>query len=273
MKMRPHLKVFSALALPVLIQAQTATHTVPAAIPTVLVPFGTLPTCAQKCGPLFDAQGACAPSTISPTSDSCFCSYSSLQAFKSGTSGVCDNSGCDAADLATIQTWFKNFCASGGTATTTTAAGGSTATGTKTGTTDSSSSTPFVADKTSSTGQTWLSKHWPYVIMIVVIFVGIVVLWISACFIRRHIHKKREAAYEMRPPITSWDAGASPHPGPYGDGVVEKGSRGGPMMAAAYAPKGRSPLSKEVSVGDPMMAGVKKEKRTGKSRWMPRERT
>lgn len=162
--MRSAYATIAAFALPALIHAATTVE-VPASVPTVLVPFSTLPACAQKCGPLFDAQGSCAPTTITSTSDSCFCSYTTLQGFKTGTSGVCDSSGCDAADLTAIQTWFKNFCASSkqGTATSTLAAGAATgtATGTNTAAGSSSAATSTVVPDVSFNN----NSHW-YVLCI-----------------------------------------------------------------------------------------------------------
>lgn len=111
--------------------------------------------------------------------------------------------------------------------------------------------------------------------MIVVIVVGIAALWIGGCLLRRHIHKKRDAAYEMRPPVVSWNEGSAPQSGPYGDGVVEKGSRTGSLVGMPYAltPKGKSPLSKEVALNDPSMYDGRREARPTKERWVPGERT
>lgn len=91
----------------------TIATTVPSSISQTIVPFSTLPLCAQKCGPLFDAQGACGQTALTSTSQSCFCSYTTLIPFRTSTAGVCDAavSGCSAADLTTIQSWYKTYCA------------------------------------------------------------------------------------------------------------------------------------------------------------------
>ncbi len=100
-----------AATLPLSVVSQ-ATASAAAAVPTAIVPFGTLPTCAQLCGPLFDAQGACTPPTIANIDTGCFCKYPSLQPFFSGSSGVCGvvSGACTGNDLTSIQKWFLGEC-------------------------------------------------------------------------------------------------------------------------------------------------------------------
>jgi hypothetical protein len=90
-----------------------------------LIPFATLPACAQKCGLLYDANGACVPPGA-PTNDvsvydSCFCNDARLAPFKTGTVGVCpDAAGCAPDALGSIRNWFTSFCAANGVAQTAT---------------------------------------------------------------------------------------------------------------------------------------------------------
>lgn len=100
---------------------------------TTVVPFASLPSCAVRCGPLYDANGACVPPAAAQadetTYDSCFCKYDSLQPFSKGTSGVCDSACTDnAAGLSSIQGWFTSFCAKAATATTSSSSSTSTST-------------------------------------------------------------------------------------------------------------------------------------------------
>ena len=90
----------------------------------LIVPFSTLPACANKCGPLFDAQGACTPPAIASTDQNCFCSYTTLQGLYSSAVDIC-NGNCDAASLQSVQQWFTSYCPKKGSAGTTTAQGSS----------------------------------------------------------------------------------------------------------------------------------------------------
>ncbi|OTB06720.1 hypothetical protein M426DRAFT_106780 [Hypoxylon sp. CI-4A] len=154
---------------------------------TTVVPFTSLPSCAVRCGPLFDANGACVPPAAAQadatTYDQCFCSYDSLQAFSTGTAGVCDTA-CtdDAGGLGSIQGWFTSFCGEAAQAT----ASSSSATSTST----SSSSN-------NSGGGGWVSTHWRWVIMIVIVVVGIAGIWIGACIWRRKYLRKKDRMYEL----------------------------------------------------------------------------
>jgi hypothetical protein len=73
-----------------------------------IVPFSTLPACASKCGPLYDAQGACSP-PVTPTSDvNCFCNNPKLAPIYQGGDaclGLCDQAGLDG-----IRSWFLGLC-------------------------------------------------------------------------------------------------------------------------------------------------------------------
>ncbi|KAI0176147.1 hypothetical protein GGR52DRAFT_347251 [Hypoxylon sp. FL1284] len=158
---------------------------------TTIVPFGSLPSCAGQCGPLYDANGACvppaAPQSDEVTYDKCFCAYDSLQPFKQGTSGVCD-AGCaaDPGGLTSIQNWFTSFCNKAATAV-----------AQSTSATSSSTSTPDNSGNGNGGGGGWISTHWQWVIMIVVVVVGIAGIWVGACIWRRKYLKKKDRMYEL----------------------------------------------------------------------------
>ncbi|KAJ2899560.1 uncharacterized protein MKZ38_002993 [Zalerion maritima] len=183
---------------------------------TTIVPFASLPSCATNCGPLYDANGACVPPAAAEadetTYEQCFCDYSELQGLLNDPpSDVC-NGACsgDSEGYTSIRDWFTSLRNEVATDT------DSTATATSTSSSGGSSS---------SKGQDWLSSHWKWVVMIVVIFVGIVGIWVGACIWRRHYLKKKERMYEMGKHNAARTSGTGPWaPGSgvnvrYGDNV------------------------------------------------------
>ncbi|TVY59228.1 hypothetical protein LCER1_G000217 [Lachnellula cervina] len=98
-----------------------------------IVPFSTLPTCATKCGPLYDVQGACAPPAQTSVNQNCFCTDTRLTPFLQGTSNVasvCGAASCSSdSDLQALQTWYEGYCKSTSGGTSTTAGGATTTTG------------------------------------------------------------------------------------------------------------------------------------------------
>lgn len=122
-----------------------------------IVPFDKLPACAQNCGPLFDVAYSCIPPTKPAADSSCFCKDARTTSVGlAGSANTCATACTVAADLTAVQTWYKSFCASGGTTPTTTTTGsGSTATG--------SGDTANSGDSTGSDGSTVASpkkKTW-----------------------------------------------------------------------------------------------------------------
>jgi hypothetical protein len=104
----------SLLAVAALASLPSAFATeVPPGIHQEIVPFSTLPACAQNCGPLFDVQGGCAPPAKSAVDNKCFCTDARLQPWlNSVTTGVC-NDACpaDPSGLRAMQSWYSTFCA------------------------------------------------------------------------------------------------------------------------------------------------------------------
>ncbi len=145
--------LFVALALcPLAVLSQT-----PTSIDTsqqTIVPFSTLPSCAAKCGPLYDAQGACSPPVVPATSLSCFCKYGTLQSFYTTATGVCP-AACpnDPNGLTGIQSWFLGLCNKGTSQTT------ATGTNPTTTSTDSGTAVPVAGGSggasSGSSNQSW----------------------------------------------------------------------------------------------------------------------
>ncbi|KAF5527217.1 hypothetical protein CGCA056_v000342 [Colletotrichum aenigma] len=168
---------------------------------TTLMPFAQLPACATQCGVMYDANGACVPPAAAEadetTYEKCFCSFSALQPWKTAATGVCDYAGCDAAGFSSIQGWFTSLCnAVDGNAVATTSGASSTATS---GSSKGSSS--------SGNGGDWLSNHWRWVVMLVILVVAIAGIWIGACIWRRRYLRRKDRMYEL---------GKHAHKGPSG---------------------------------------------------------
>ncbi|KFX90332.1 hypothetical protein V495_05305 [Pseudogymnoascus sp. VKM F-4514 (FW-929)] len=259
--MSKFLRTLFLLALPL---TTLATELIDPTTNTQIVPFNTLPACAQKCGKLFDVAYSCIPPKKPAPDTSCFCANADTKAVgQPGAANTCAAVCPVAADLTAIQTWYNGLCASGGTTPTTPDSGsngGTTGGDTGTGTGDSSGS-----GDGSTTGdenavvpkkKTWIEAHYQYVIMIVIIVLAIVFGWIAAAFFRRRYLRKRELNYEMRPPTAPWVTGHTGPTGPYGGNGGGFGDSGAGKEAAMMT--------------TPMTASqVKKEKK----KWFVGERT
>lgn len=161
---------------------------------TTLFPIGNpaiLPACASSCGPLFDANGACvppaAPTAAASVYDACFCSFPPLIPFSSVTIGVCEPGVCSGpGELNSIATWFRSFCggandAQPGAPTTSSSSSSTGATGSpQSGTTGGGS------------GGDWLSGHWQWVVMLIVLVIVIAGCWVGACIWRRAYLRRKD---------------------------------------------------------------------------------
>ncbi|KAI1263130.1 hypothetical protein F5Y18DRAFT_142705 [Xylariaceae sp. FL1019] len=209
---------------------------------TTIVPFASLPSCALNCGPLYDANGACVPPTNPSTDenswDTCFCAYGSLQAFKSGASGVCDSvcTGTAATDITSIQGWFTSLCNQAAAVTSSTTSSGAGSTGTSGSGSNSGDS--------SSGGGNWASTHVNWIIFIVIVVVAIAGIWTGACIWRRKYLKKKDRLYELGKGLPSSVAvntqGNLVGPGARDSTISTNGGQGmfmsGPPAAAAEEP-------------------------------------
>ncbi|KAF9873813.1 integral membrane protein [Colletotrichum karsti] len=164
------------------------------------MPFAQLPSCAQQCGVLFDANGACVPPAAAQadetTYEKCFCSFGALQPWKTAATGVCEYAGCDAAGFSSIQGWFTGMCnaVDGAVQTSSSASATSTSSGSK-------------GSSNSGNGGDWLSNHWRWVVMLVILVVAIAGIWVGACIWRRRYLRRKDRMYEL---------GKHAHKGPSG---------------------------------------------------------
>ncbi|TDZ41489.1 hypothetical protein CTRI78_v009593 [Colletotrichum trifolii] len=171
---------------------------------TTLVPFAQLPACAEKCGVLFDANGACVPPAVpaadETTYDNCMCNFGALQPWKTAATGVCEYAGCDAAGFSSIQGWFTSMCNS--------VQGGATQSSASSAATNTSGSSKGSSSSSSSgNGGDWLSNHWRWVVMLVILVVAIAGIWVGACIWRRRYLRRKDRMYEL---------GKHAHKGPSG---------------------------------------------------------
>ncbi|KAG9236271.1 hypothetical protein BJ875DRAFT_235859 [Amylocarpus encephaloides] len=175
-----------------------------------IVPFTTqLPACASKCGPLFDVQGGCQTPSAYQT---CFCGDARLSTFATGgtaaVSAVCGAASCtDTADLTKVETWYKGFCGGNKAATgtsTTAAAGTGTATAGGSGSATTSGTTTNPESAAPVKHGSWFQNHWKWVVMLVVLIIVIAGSWVGACIWRRAYLRKKERAFELRPPAVPW---------------------------------------------------------------------
>ncbi|KJZ72118.1 hypothetical protein HIM_08491 [Hirsutella minnesotensis 3608] len=179
---------------------------------TTIPPFndvGKLPDCAKQCGPLYDANGACVPPAAPQAEPSawigCFCADARVAAFSKGPAGVCDTA-CQGnqAGLQSIAKWFQGVCSA-----TPNKAGGNNQNGAKGGGNnndggqDDTSITPSPASN--GGGGDWLSTHWQWVIMLVILVVGIAAIWIGACVWRRRYLRKKDSQtmLSQKTPVTA----------------------------------------------------------------------
>jgi hypothetical protein len=142
------------------------------------------------------------------TYDQCFCSQAGVSPFSTGVSGVCD-AACTAtaADITSIQAWYTGFCAGANS-------GASQTTGTSGSTT--ATSKPLTD---SGGGGNWISTHWQWVIMLVILVVGITGIWVGACIWRRRYLAKRDRTAALGKVPAADDSWA-----PGGAGVDPSGS-------------------------------------------------
>ncbi|RDA85680.1 hypothetical protein CP532_4625 [Ophiocordyceps camponoti-leonardi (nom. inval.)] len=185
---------------------------------TTIPPFADvakLPDCAKSCGPLYDANGACVP-PAAPQADpavytACFCGHAKVAPFSTGTAGVCD-SACtgNQAGLQSIAGWFQGICKEPSPPTNNNNNPNPNGGNVRQASPDDGSSDAPAAPANTGGGD-WLSHHWQWVIMLVVLVVGIAGIWIGACvWRRRYLRNKDKLLLSQRPT----NAGSNPSWGP-----------------------------------------------------------
>ncbi|OJD28998.1 uncharacterized protein BKCO1_980001 [Diplodia corticola] len=175
-----------------------------------LIDFSSLPSCANSCTNLVNAQSGCVPPAAAVTNQqtyvSCFCQSALLPNFRAGSGADCASSCTNAADQSAIQQWYVAYCASGGQS------GGVTSSATSSSAT-STAATSSAADSTSTRNSnavindydgdgdpsnnyegSWISAHWKWVIMLAVIFLAMIFFSILGVWLKRRHRARRDAA-------------------------------------------------------------------------------
>ncbi|KAL9601603.1 MAG: hypothetical protein Q9219_002437 [cf. Caloplaca sp. 3 TL-2023] len=202
----------------------------------------TLPSCAQSCPNLLQAQTACTAPPNPPPGGTygiqCLCGFAPLAALKADApTQICAT--CQPTDNAAIQSWYKGACGlGGGSAAGANAQNGQSTTATKPSSTLPTQATPAV----SSNGVTvsghpanapnvaqhdWMSTHWRWVLMLIILALGLIGLAVGGVYLRRYIHRRRESrefgVSGPRRDLETWGPGQSVHD--FGTaGVVNNGS-------------------------------------------------
>jgi hypothetical protein len=232
---------------------------------TTIPPFANtkeLPACATFCGPLYDANGACVPPVVpvgqASAYTACFCAHSTVAPFSSASAGICDEA-CQPDGLASIQNWFQGICGvekkpddnggnNGGSDGSNGGSGGSGqqgATGANGGV-----NKPVPID---NGGGDWISNHWQWVIMLVVLVVGIAGIWVGACiWRRRHLKKK-----DRQSTLPQKQSGSVSHPS-WGPDMAPGAANGGPGVFMPGSTASPAPVE---------------EKSKGKKKWTVSQRT
>lgn len=257
---------------------------------TTIPPFQDaqkLPPCAVGCNNLYAANAPCvppqAPQAAASVYTACFCSQGVLAPLATGTADVCGGA-CDATGMQSVASWFRGICNIGnsgnggnsGNAEDDTNGGNGNAGNNpaESSTSTDGSGATGVANTSdgSGGGGDWLSNHWKWVVMIVVVVVAIVGIWIGACIWRRRYLKKKDRQTSLGqkqsgsasrpswgPPVTGSGSGniAAP-PAVYGEHSSDRGSKRG---------------SRTVFNAAPTSSVFEEEKPKEKKKWMVRERT
>ncbi|KAL8838191.1 MAG: hypothetical protein Q9170_002234 [Blastenia crenularia] len=233
-----------------------------------------LPGCAQSCTGLLEAQTACtAPANPTPGGTygiQCFCGYAPLATLKADAPiQFCPT--CSTTDNAAIQSWYKGACVSGGgsgaganglTGQTTATIGPSSTLSTKASaspTVDGVTVSGHPANASNVAHKDWMSTHWRWVVMLIIIALGLTGLAVGGVYLRRYIHRRREAREFSvggpRQDLETWGPGQSVH---------DFGGAG-----AAGSGNGREKGKEKETVQNQELSNDRRNSRRLKKGWLP----
>jgi len=167
----------------------------------------TFPACAASCPLLLQAQTSClppaAPVADQATYDSCFCQSALLQPLKSSPWGVCGVVCPTQVDTAALQAWYGGYCAAAQapkvttllttvtdkSSPTTTSATGTAATAAGATATTTNPPPPRV---THGPTPSWISTHWRWIVMIIVLIFGFTGLTFLLIYFKRRYSSSRQ---------------------------------------------------------------------------------
>jgi hypothetical protein len=253
---------------------------------TTIPPFADiqkLPACAVGCDALYAANAPCvppeAPQAAASVYTACFCSQGVLAPLSSTTVGVCDGI-CDDTGLRSIASWFRGVCSVGNSGNG--GNGGNNGNGNGNGNGGNNggeSSTSTDGSQETSSGNTsgggggggdWLSGHWKWVVMIVILVVAIVGIWIGACIWRRRYLKKKD----RQTSLGQKHSGSASRPS-WGPPVTGSGNFAGTgaVPGDQASDRGSRRLSRGMFNAAPTSSVFEEEKPKEKKKWTVRERT
>ncbi|CRG91346.1 hypothetical protein PISL3812_08394 [Talaromyces islandicus] len=176
----------------------------------------TFPACGLTCTVLTQAQDACVPPQVAVSNDqtyvNCFCNSPTLQGLK--TTGTVCYTCVDAASQGLLVAWYNGYCNGGytstltststTTATSTTSAATTAATTTGSATTTGTSVPTSTGDDTSDSstlsatgqsGKSWISTHWKWIVMVVVLIIGFVALAFAGMWLKKRLDARHPGLY------------------------------------------------------------------------------
>ncbi|KAI9158174.1 hypothetical protein HJFPF1_06165 [Paramyrothecium foliicola] len=238
---------------------------------TTIPPFadtGKLPPCAISCGVLHDVNGACVPPG-GPAGEpsaytACFCGDARVSPFSTAAAGVCDGV-CQPDAATSIMNWFQDICSvennnnNGGNN------GGNNNGGDNGGNNGGNGDSGSGNDNSGDTGSgssgsgnrvgqqnngDWLSNHWQWVVMLVVLVVAIAGIWVGACIWRRRYLRKKDRQSTLPQKQSgsvshpSWGPGMGPSPSDNAPGVFMPGTAAAGSGSASPSPYEEKPKKK-----------------------------
>ncbi|KAI9668301.1 MAG: hypothetical protein M1821_001121 [Bathelium mastoideum] len=260
---------FTRLPVHLLISALTILTLLPTTSAQQLLQYGAneLPTCAQGCTLLNQAQSACvppaAPVTNQATYQSCFCQSAYLRTLYTTPNGVCD-AYCGQSDLVKIQQWYDGLCKSGAAATIPPSSSSSSAPATSSTSavaTVSPTTTPMPGLAQDQVNRSWISTHYQWVIFLIVLILAIAFFSFGGVWLKRRLKRRNAARREgtfnstvttATMPGSSGMAG--PHPAMRSMDWAAAGAGAGGAGAGMMAGKPSNPSSSRV--GTPGMETV-----------------
>ena len=231
-----------------------------------LLVFGdnALPSCAQQCSSLVQAQAACVPPagpvTDQDTYKSCFCQSGYLTALENSPGTVCDDVCSATDDLTQIAIWYSKNCAKNGVSvvqavsssqTTTAANSVSTTTAADSASTDSTIANSGITQtqKRDTQGQGWWANHWKWVMMVIIIFVGLGLIALVAVLIRRrHLRKQDSMKGRFNDGITTRSTATTQDAG-MGQSGYDLGGRATPASLSQTGGRGNARFDSPAKLG------------------------
>ncbi|GIJ84782.1 hypothetical protein Asppvi_003633 [Aspergillus pseudoviridinutans] len=181
--LKPTCRLFHLLIIAFLL-----TTTVLATTDTILpsAASASFPACGLSCSVLQQAAGSClaSPEDTHAVHVSCFCQSSLISQLKTSPDGPCDSSCTSETDKKLLQTWYINYCNSGGNS-----EGATTTTASAAAATTSASGSNVQAEQ--SKPKTWWDGHYKWVIMVIVLIIVFSIIAAVATWLK----KRHDAKY------------------------------------------------------------------------------